>query len=120
MTTPRERVAVFPGSFDPITNGHLDIDTIKALALGNELAALKVADEALRASEARLQQAERGCGGNPLGRLHDDERQRRDAADRATQEGAQSEDVGPGIDGRVGPQLLGGGEANARRRLKVS
>jgi len=25
MTSPRERVAVYPGSFDPITNGHVDI-----------------------------------------------------------------------------------------------
>ena len=25
MNTPRERVAVFPGSFDPLTNGHVDI-----------------------------------------------------------------------------------------------
>ena len=25
MTVPRERVAVFPGSFDPLTNGHVDI-----------------------------------------------------------------------------------------------
>jgi pantetheine-phosphate adenylyltransferase len=25
MSTPRERVAVYPGSFDPLTNGHVDI-----------------------------------------------------------------------------------------------
>jgi pantetheine-phosphate adenylyltransferase len=25
MNTPRERVAVYPGSFDPLTNGHVDI-----------------------------------------------------------------------------------------------
>ena len=25
MTTPRVRVAVYPGSFDPLTNGHVDI-----------------------------------------------------------------------------------------------
>jgi pantetheine-phosphate adenylyltransferase len=25
MTTARERVAVYPGSFDPLTNGHVDI-----------------------------------------------------------------------------------------------
>ena len=25
MTAPRERVAVYPGSFDPLTNGHVDI-----------------------------------------------------------------------------------------------
>lgn len=25
MTSPRERIAVYPGSFDPITNGHVDI-----------------------------------------------------------------------------------------------
>lgn len=25
MTQPRERVAVYPGSFDPLTNGHVDI-----------------------------------------------------------------------------------------------
>jgi pantetheine-phosphate adenylyltransferase len=25
MTTPRARVAVYPGSFDPLTNGHVDI-----------------------------------------------------------------------------------------------
>ncbi len=25
MTTQRKRLAVFPGSFDPITNGHLDV-----------------------------------------------------------------------------------------------
>jgi pantetheine-phosphate adenylyltransferase len=25
MNTPRNRVAVFPGSFDPLTNGHVDI-----------------------------------------------------------------------------------------------
>ena len=25
MSAPRERVAVYPGSFDPLTNGHLDI-----------------------------------------------------------------------------------------------
>ena len=25
MTAPRARVAVYPGSFDPLTNGHVDI-----------------------------------------------------------------------------------------------
>ena len=25
MTTPRNRIAVYPGTFDPITNGHLDL-----------------------------------------------------------------------------------------------
>ena len=25
MSTPRDRVAVYPGSFDPLTNGHVDI-----------------------------------------------------------------------------------------------
>ena len=25
MTTPRTRIAVYPGTFDPITNGHLDL-----------------------------------------------------------------------------------------------
>ncbi len=25
MTEPRERLAVFPGTFDPITNGHVDV-----------------------------------------------------------------------------------------------
>ena len=25
MTAPRDRVAVYPGSFDPLTNGHVDI-----------------------------------------------------------------------------------------------
>ena len=25
MNTPRDRVAVYPGSFDPLTNGHVDI-----------------------------------------------------------------------------------------------
>ena len=43
MTAPLERVAVFPGSFDPLTNGHVDIilrgarlfDRIIVAILGN-------------------------------------------------------------------------------------
>ena len=25
MSTPRQRIAIYPGTFDPITNGHLDL-----------------------------------------------------------------------------------------------
>ena len=41
MTALPKRIAVYPGSFDPLTNGHVDlIDRVSALAIFDELTVL--------------------------------------------------------------------------------
>ena len=56
MTVPRSRIAIYPGTFDPITNGHLDIikraaplfdKVIVTLALNSDKNPLFTVDERL-------------------------------------------------------------------------
>jgi len=79
MTQPRaagprpSRVAVYPGSFDPITNGHLDIiercrpmfDEVVIAVLHNELSRRDepIAEGPLQARHVLLDDREGSCSG---------------------------------------------------------
>ena len=49
MTTPRHRIAVVPGTYDPITNGHVDVIT-RAAALFDEVVVAVVAHSVRKSS----------------------------------------------------------------------